>query len=471
MNHLSANIAALSPEKRALLTLKLKNRDVENLSVTPISHEKVLPLSFAQERIWLLEQFDPGGSAYTYFIPISIQNSINLTALSQSFNEIIQRHEALRTNFLTVEGQPVQKISPALTLNIPVVDLRDLSDDERETEVIRLATTIAQQSFDLTQGALLSSSVFQLSDTENLLLFKMHYIICDVWSLEIFKQELTALYEAFSTGKPSPLPKLSIQYANFTIQQRQLLQGQVLNSLLTYWQQQLSGNLPVLQLPLDGIRPVSRPFKGAGLPFSLPKNLTEALKKLSLQEGSTLFMTLLAAFKTLLYRYTGQEDVIVGSPIANRNHTDFETLIGFFSNILALRTDLSGNPSFRELLSRVRKVTLEAYAHRDLPFKYLIELLQLEGNLYHQPPLQVVFEFLNVPTKSSQTSFFISELNVDKGSVKHELFMFMSETEQGLEGRIEYSTDLFNATTISQIVEDYQTLLADLITNPEQRLS
>jgi hypothetical protein len=471
MNHLSANIAALSPEKRALLTLKLKNRGVENLPIAPISPQKLLPLSFAQERIWLLEQFDPGGSAYTYFIPISIKNSINLTALSQSFNEIIQRHEALRTTFITVEEQPVQKISPTLTLDIPVVDLRELADGERETEVIRLATKIAQQSFDLTQGPLLYPTLIQLSDTENLLLFKMHYIICDVWSLEIFQQELTALYEAFSTGKPSPLPRLPIQYANFTIQQRQLLQGQVLNSLLTYWRQQLSGNLPALQLPVDGIRPVSGSFRGAGQSFSLSKNLTEALKKLSLQEGSTLFMTLLAAFKTLLYRYTGQEDVIVGSPIANRNQTGFETLIGFFSNILALRTDLSGNPSFRELLSRVRKVTLEAYAHRDLPFKYLMELLQLEGNLYHQPPLQVVFEFLNVPTKSSQTSFSITGLNVEKGRVRHELFIFMSETEQGLQGRVEYSTDLFNASTITWIVENYQTLLADIINNPEQRLT
>jgi amino acid adenylation domain-containing protein len=437
------------------------------------------PLSFAQQRLWFLNQLESDSFAYNISAAVRLKGRLNTIALHQSFNEIIRRHEALRTSFAIAsngakpiaDGQPVQIIAPSLTLTFPVINLGNMSEIEQQTEVQRLATSKAQQSFNLAETPLLRATLLQLNDTDHVLLFTAHHIVFDGWSIGIFIRELAVIYEAFSTGKPSPLPELPIQYADFALWQRQWLLGEVLKSQIAYWQQQLAGISP-LQLPIDHPRPKSQTFRGAIESFSLSAKLTEALKALSLQEGVTLFMTLLTAFKTLLYRYSGQKDIAVGSPIANRNQTETENLIGFFVNTMVLRTDVSGNPSFRELLHRVRECTLSAYAHQDLPFEYLVEKLQPERNLNYNPIFQVMFAFQNAATEELKLpGLNLSFLNFDRQAATFDLSVSMQDGESGVEGTFEYNTDLFNADTISWMVEHFQILLTGIVDNAEQRLS
>lgn len=363
--------------------------------IQPVSREGNL-LSFAQQRLWFLDQLQPG-SVYNIPVAVRLTGSLSIPVLQQTLNEIVRRHETLRTNFLTLEGQPLQVIAPTLNLALPLVDLRNFPQFEREAEVLHLAAKEAQQPFDLTKEPLLRITLLLLDQAEYVVLFTMHHIVSDAWSMGILIRELAVLYEAFAAGKPSPLPDLPIQYADFAAWQRQWLQAEVLEAQLSYWKQQLSGNLPVLQLPTDFSRLRVQTFRGATKSFSLPAELTKALKALSQQENVTLFMTLLAAFKTLLHRYTGQHDILVGSPIANRNRAEIEGLIGFFVNTLVLRTNIAGNPTFRELLHQVRKTTWEAYDHQDLPFEKLVEELQPERDLSYSPLFQVKFMLENAP--------------------------------------------------------------------------
>jgi non-ribosomal peptide synthetase component F len=314
--------------------------------------------------------------------------------------------------------------------------------------------------------------LLRLEEAEHMLLVTMHHIVYDGWSYDIFLRELAALYDAFSSGKPSPLPELPIQYADFAHWQREWLQGEVLESQRDYWKQQLNGSLPILQLPTDYPRPPVQTYQGGYQSLELPKNLTQALKDLSQQERGTLFMTLLAAFQTLLYRYTGQEDIIVGTPIAGRNQVEAEGLIGFFVNTLALRTYLSGNPSFQELLGRVREVALGAYAHQDLPFEKLVEELQPERDRSRTPLFQVMFVLQNTPTSALELpGLTVNSLNIDSGTAKFDLTLFIMETAQGLRASLEYNTDLFNAATITRMLGNFQTLLEGIVANPQQRLS
>ncbi len=437
------------------------------------------PLSFAQQRLWFLNQLKSDNFAYNISAVVRLKGLLNTIALHQSFNEIIHRHEALRTSFAIAssgakpiaDGQPVQIIAPSLTLTFPVINLGNMSEIEQQTEVQRLATSEAQQSFNLAETPLLRATLLKLNDTDHVLLFTAHHIVFDGWSIGIFIRELAVLYEAFSAGKPSPLPELPIQYADFALWQRQWLLGEVLKSQIAYWQQQLAG-ISLLQLPIDHPRPKSQTFRGATESFSLSAKLTEALKALSLQEGVTLFMTLLTAFKTLLYRYSGQEDIAVGSPIANRNQTETENLIGFFVNTIVLRTDVSGNPSFRELLHRVRECTLSAYAHQDLPFEYLVEKLQPERNLNHNPIFQVMFAFQNAATEELKLpGLNISFLNFDRQAATFDLSVSMQDGESGVQGTFEYNTDLFNADTIRRMIEHFQILLTGIVDNAEKCLS
>ncbi|MBW4676162.1 MAG: amino acid adenylation domain-containing protein [Desmonostoc geniculatum HA4340-LM1] len=458
------------------------------------------PLSFAQQRLWFLNQLELDSFAYNISAVVRLNGLLNTIALHQSFNEIIRRHEALRTSFAIAssgaysfptersangetsyaerlgekpiaDGQPVQIIAPSLTLTFPVINLGDMSEIEQQTEVQRLATSEAQQSFNLAETPLLRATLLKLNDTDHVLLFTAHHIVFDGWSIEIFIRELAVLYEAFSTGKPSPLPELPIQYADFALWQRHWLLGEVLKSQIAYWQQQLAGISP-LQLPIDHPRPKSQTFRGATESFSLSAKLTEALKTLNLQEGVTLFMTLLTAFKTLLYRYSGQDDIAVGSPIANRNQTETENLIGFFVNTIVLRTDVSGNPSFRELLHRVRECTLSAYTHQDLPFEYLVEILQPERNLNHNPIFQVMFAFQNTATEELKLpGLNLSFLNFDRQAATFDLSVSMQDGESGVQGTFEYNTDLFNADTIRRMAEHFQILLTGIVDNAEQQLS
>ncbi|MDF5726639.1 MAG: amino acid adenylation domain-containing protein [Rhizonema sp. PD38] len=430
-----------------------------------------LPLSFAQQRLWFLNQWQPDSSFYNESIAFSLQGSLNIAALTQSLNEIVRRHEALRTNFVSVDGQPSQIIASSLTLILPVVNLQDLPEIECEAEAERLIAGLLERPFNLAEDPLLHMTLLQFSETKYVMLLTMHHIVCDGWSMGIFFQELVAFYEAFCNGKPSPLPKLPIQYGDFAIWQHQWLQGEVLANQLTYWRLQLHSHPPALNLPTDHSRPAVQSFHGATQSFYLPIDVMEALKALSCQEKGTLFMTLLAAFQTLLHRYSGQNDILVGSPIANRNQSETEGLIGFFVNTLVLRIYLGGNPSFRELLGRVREVTLEAYAHQDLPFEKLVEELQPERNLSHHPLFQVMFVLQNAPSLDMKLpSLSLSFLKLENQTAKFDLSLSMQETSSGLKGEFEYNTDLFETATISRMIGHFQNLLQSIVANPEQHL-
>ncbi|MBW3585942.1 MAG: amino acid adenylation domain-containing protein, partial [Cyanobacteria bacterium 0813] len=444
---------------------------LQALPISLISREGDLPLSFAQQRLWFLDQLMSGTPLYNIPNPLRLKGSLNVTALEQSLSEIVRRHEALRTTFSAVNGQPIQIIRPAANLLLPIVDLRELPEAERELEAQRLATEEAQRPFDLVNEQLFRAQLLHLGEEEHLLLLTMHHIVSDGWSLGVFMRELTALYEAFSTEKSSSLPELPIQYADFAVWQNEWLVGEVLEVQLNYWKRHLGGQLPVLELPTDRPRPPVQTYRGAREFLELPKKSTDALKALSQKEGVTLFMTLLAAFQTLLYRYTGQEDVIVGSPIANRNRAEIEGLIGFFVNTLVLRTELSGDPSFRELLGRVREVALGAYTHQDLPFEKLVEELQLERDLSRNPLFQVMFVFQNAPISALEfRGLSLTPLEVHNGTAKFDLTLELEESAEGIRGWFEYNTDLFDPLTITWMANNFQTLVEGIVAHPEQRL-
>ncbi|MHC5747769.1 MAG: non-ribosomal peptide synthetase [Nostoc sp.] len=475
MTDLSTYKGDFPSDKQELFKLLLKKKGINTSETQTIpcrGEQDDCELSFAQQRLWFLAQLEPDSPLYNIFAGVRLEGQLNVEALQKTFNEIVRRHEALRTTFQTLDGQPVQVISPTLTLAVPILDWRQLKHDERETEVQRLADGEAQRPFDLTKGPLLRVTLVRLDEAEYVALLTMHHIISDAWSTGILIRELSILYEAFSTSEPSPLPELPIQYADFAVWQRQWLQGEVLDAQLSHWRKQLSGNLPVLQLPTDYPRPRVQTFRGARQSFSLPTELTEALKALSQKEEVTLFMTLLAAFKTLLYRYTSQEDILVGSPIANRNRMETELLIGFFVNTLVLRTDLSGNPTFREFLRRVRQVTWDAYDHQDLPFEKLVEELQLERDLSYSPLFQVKFMLENAPKVDLKLpGLTLSFMSGENSTAKLDLSLDMYETASELMGVFEYNTDLFNEATIHRMVQHFCCLLSGIVKNPEQHLS
>ncbi len=443
----------------------------ENSLNIPEKEFFIFPVSFAQQRLWFLEQLAPGNPFYNVPATVRLCGSLNIVALEQTFNEIVRRHEALRTTFQQIGEQLVQALLPRLNIPLPIIDLQPLPEGERELEARRFAAQEAQQPFNLAQGPLLRVLLLQLGPTEHVLVLTMHHIVSDGWSIGVLLRELGILYAAFVKQQPSPLAELPIQYADFAQWQRQWLQGEVLNTQLTYWQQQLS-NLPVLELPTDRSRPAVQSYRGATQYLELPRTLSQALEVMSQAEGVTLFMTLLAAFQTLLYRYTGQTDIVVGSPIANRNRREIEGLIGFFVNSLVLRTDLSGNPSFRELLSRVREVVLGAYAHQDLPFEKLVEELQPERNLSHMPLFQVMFALQSAPTAALDfVGLNLKFSEVENKTSKFDLTLSIENTEQGLKGSFEYNTDLFDSATITRMLAYFQTLLEGIAIAPEQQIA
>ncbi|MDF5727929.1 MAG: amino acid adenylation domain-containing protein [Rhizonema sp. PD38] len=475
MNDLSKQIDALSPKKRTLfeLLLKEKNESVLRSQTIPRRQENnFVPLSFAQRRLWFLDQLQPNSFVYNLPSAVHLKGWLNVSVFSQSLNEIVQRHEMLRTTFTTVVGQLVQAIAPTLTFTFPVVNLQELSELERETEVQRLTVAEAQRPFNLTQGPLLRATLLQLDEAEYIVLLTIHHIVSDGWSIGLFIQELAAVYEAFFAGKPSPLPELSIQYADFAVWQQQWLTGEVLEAQLNYWKQQLAGAPPLLELPTDRPRPPVETFQGSSLFFQINPNLTEKLNVLSQNSGATLFMTLQAAFAILLSHYSGQEDILIGSPVANRNRREIEALIGFFVNTLVLRTNCKGNPTFKELLNHVREMALGAYAHQDLPFEMLVEELQPQRSLSHTPLFQVMFVLQNTPMSALELpGLILSPLLNESRTAKYDLTLSMTETAQGLVGNLEYNTDLFDPSTISRMAGHLQTLLCGIVANPQQRLS
>lgn len=430
-----------------------------------------LPLSFAQHGLWVRSQIEPDSPLYNISSSLRVKGQLDLLALSQTLNEIVRRHETLRTVFPTVGGQPRQLILPAASLALPIKSLQHLPPAERETEAMRLAAEEARRPFDLAEGPLLRVTLLQLDDDDYALLCTMHHIISDGWSISILIQEVMAHYQMFVAGKFSPWAELPIQYADYAHWQSQWLKGEVLERQLSYWRRQLEGVSHKLDLPDARPRPAVQTFDGATQPWTLSAALTEQLKAVGRREGATLFMTLLAAFQTLLYRYSGQDDIVVGSPIANRNRRGVEGLIGYFINILALRTDLSGNPTFRELLSRVRAVALSAYAHQDLPFERLLNELRLERDPRRSPLFQVVLVLQNAPVSELKLpNLTLSPLASDRGTTHVDLYFSIAETAQGLSGLLKYNTDLFDLETITQMLNHFEILLSEIAADPDSRL-
>ena len=432
-----------------------------------------LPLSFAQQRLWFLQQLEPESAYYNVHRVVRLEGRLGVQALEQTLSEIVRRHEVLRTTFPVADGQPFQLIGPAEGFRVPLVDLSALPHASRESAVKSLAARMSSRPFDLARGPVLRAALLRLGEREHVFLLAMHHVVSDGWAMGLLVREVAALYAAFVGGEQSPLAELEIQYADFAVWQRGWLQGEVLESHLDYWRRQLAGCPTTLALPSDRPRPAAQSFRGAALPLALSAELTEGLKSLSRGEGATLFMTLVAGLKALLHWYTGQSDIVVGADIANRNRAETEALVGFFVNILALRTDLSGDPTFRELLRREREVTLAAYARQDLPFEKVIEALQPERSLSHAPIVQAVFVLQNAPLDAPQQmpGLTLTPLRVEYAATKFDLVVTVWEGEEGLRGLVEYSTDLFDASTAARVFERYVSLLGEAATRPDATLS
>ncbi len=438
-------------------------RSVRATGTSPISlapRDKALPLSFAQQRLWFLDQVVPGNPAYNIHAAVRLSGSFNPAAFAATLNEIVRRHEILRTTFHIIDGQPTQVISPAAEFPLEVRDSSTNPSTDYTDQLRNLR-------MDLTQGPLLRATLLRLAETEHVLLLSLHHIVADGWSMGVLMQEVAALYPAFVEARPMPLAELPIQYADFAVWQRQWLQGEVLNEQIDYWRQQLAGFKP-LELPTDHPRPPVQNFRGARRFFSFPAVISNELRALSGREGVTLYMTLLAAWQTLLHRYTGQNDIVIGTDIANRNRRELESLIGFFTNQLVLRVDFSGYPTFKELLRRVREVTLGAYAHQDLSFEKLVEVLQLERTLDRNPLFQVMFVFQNTARRDLELpGLAMRTLEMDEGTTAFDLTLTIEETAEGLKGSMRYSTDLFNSTTIERMIKHFQNIVRSVVASVE----
>lgn len=475
LKDINTRIAALSPEQRALLEKRLQQQKSQNnlkhqLTITQRQPNDKLSLSLTQEKFWLLQQLQPDLTAYNELNLVHLQGKINIKILEKSLNEIIKRHEILRTSFQVIDEEIIQIIAPELNIDLPVINLQGFSQPEQDEKVKQLALEYSDQPFNLAEIPLFKIVIIQLQAEEYILLFNIHHIIFDGWSSRVFYQELAAIYQAYSHNNSVKLPELPIQYADFALWQKQYLQDKTY--LLNYWKQQLKDIPSILNLPTNYPRPAQQSFRGARANIEISQTLTDALKSFSQKESATLFMVLLAAFKTLLYRYTGETDLLVGTPVANRTHSEIENLLGCFVNTLVLRTDVSGEISFKELVKRVRETALAAYAHQEFPFEQLVKELQLERTLSHNPLFQVMFVFQDAPILALKLPHLtFTPLMIDNGSSSFDLTLYVEDTKQGLKGFLEYNTDLFNTDTVNRMVGHLQTLLEGIVNNPQQRLS
>jgi amino acid adenylation domain-containing protein len=464
----------LDAQKKALLESMLRSRGISNHPSQIISRrtsDADLPLSWAQQRLWFLDQLAPGDPFYNVDAAIRLNFPLDVHALHRAYNEIVRRHEALRTRFITVDGHPVQVIEPSLTIPLPVIDLRTLPQPDRDAEARRLATEEARRPFDLSTGPLIRTTLVQLADADYVLLVAMHHIVADGWSLHILSREFRDLYLAFCQRLPSPLPELPIQYADFALWQQQHFQGDILDEQLAFWRSYLA-DAPDLRLPADFPRPASQSFAGARQYTTIPPEVVEQLKFIGQREGATLFITLLAAFAVLLRRYCGQDDIVIGTPVANRNRPEVEQLIGFFVNTLVLRLDTSGDPTFVGFINRVRQVAFEAYEHQDLPFERLVQELEPERIMGRNPLHQVSFQLFNeIAAADLQAARAVETIQVERVSAALDLAFDMWEHRDGLMLRVEYSTELFEHQTVSRMVRQFCELLGDITRNPDRRLS
>jgi len=434
------------------------------------SRGRALPLSFAQQRLWFLDQLVPGSAFYNVPLALKLTGALNIGVLQRTLNEIVRRHEVLRTSFAVENGEPSQVIGPVARVPLRVIDLTEIEDRERRAR--ELIAAEARRPFDLARGPLLRALVIKLEDEEYAGVFTLHHIVSDGWSLGVLVREVKALYAAYQAGEESPLPELMIQYADYAVWQREWLQGEVLERQLGYWKNQLQSATERLELPTDRARRAVQREAGGRESVSLPAELLAGLQELSRTEGATLFMTLLAAWQVLLSRYSGQTDISVGTPIANRNRAETENLIGFFVNTLVLRTDLADDPRFTELLASVREVCLGAYAHQDVPFERLVEELQPERSLSHSPLFQVTLTLQNAPSGALELpGLKLRSVAADTATTKYDLSLLASEGRQGLALSLIYNSDLFDPATIRRMLEHFEQLLVGVTTNATQRVS
>jgi acyl carrier protein len=462
----SPTIASLA----ALITSMTHRPDSASDAIPVVARNQPLPLSLAQQRLWFLDQLFPQNSLYNITRALRIQGQLHSEVLKRSIAEIICRHEALRTTFPSLNGEAVQKIDEQVTLAWSDVDIHDSAGEEQEAQVLALLQAEAHKPMDLSSGPLIRIMLIRLGAEDHILVVTIHHIVFDVWSEGIFVRELLALYQAFAAGQPSPLADLPLQYADFAVWQRQWLQGKVLDEQIAYWQRQLH-NASVLALPTDHPRQPFPSYKGVMQPFSIDQELSSSLARLSQQEGVTMFMTLLTGFMCLLRLYSGQTDIVVGTDIANRTRTETEQLIGFFVNLLVLRGDLSENPPFTSLLQRISDMVLNAYAHQDLPFEKLIEVLHLERESNQVSLTRVLFVFQNTPwVELKLEGLTFTLVMVEQDVTRFELAFFLWETPTGLMGTVNYSTDLFEATTITRMISHFKTFLQRVCNQPDARL-
>jgi amino acid adenylation domain-containing protein len=474
------SLSNISQAKRDLLAKYLRGelqQPTSARSITRRQPDSPLHLSFAQERLWFLDQLNPNSAVFNVPLTVRLSNAIEIEALRRSVNEIVRRHEILRTTFRSEDGRPELLIAPVLHIELPVVDLSVYPESERESHAHTLLSEEERRPFDLTRGPLIRTKLFRLSEQDHRFIVNMHHIVSDGWSLVLFFEELSTIYDAFSRGQQSPLREVPVQYFDYSAWQREWLQGEVLQKQVAYWRNQLGGELPVLELPTDRPRPAVQTFCGAREWLVLSEELTASVLALGQREGVTQFIILLTAFKVLLHRYSGQDDIIVGSPIANRPQTETESLIGFFLNNLALRSDLSGNPTFREALARVRKTALDAYAHQDLPFEKLIESLKPERDLSRTPIFQVYFNLFNfadeikLPGSDDTVTFVEAWEQSDEKLSKFDLTLYAGLQDQRLKLALVYNTDLFDATSVQLMLEHFRSLLAAAVADPEKPLA
>ncbi len=461
------------PEDSANRTSKLEKYLKERAPQAAISRRAgpgVAPLSFPQQQIWLHAQIAPGVPVYNEPVTIYRDGPLDMAVLNQAFAEILRRHEAWRTTFDVVLGEPVQIVNPVPALNLPLLDLRHLPQPERNAAALRAATEDARRPFDLKQCPLLRAKVVRLGDEEYRIYITLHHLIFDGLSIyQVFLPELAQVYAALSRGESSPLPELPIQYADFANWQRSHLRDGVLSQHLDYWRTKLAGDLPVLDLPTDFPRPAVQTFQGAIQTLSLPVPLSRQLKALSKKENSTLFITLLAAFKTLLYRYSGHDDLLIGTVAGSRKRSEFESLLGCFQNPVVLRTDFSGSPSFSQVLSRVRDTALGALQHDEVPFELVVKELHAERDLSRNPLVQVAFTL--VPqTSSPQPGWSAGQWDVETGAAKFDLYLEMEQEGEGLTARFMYRSDLFLPETIERLKSNFTTLLEAIVAHPEQSI-
>lgn len=474
MSDISQRIASLSPQKLEQLAQLLARRPESAPRAQTISRRETdgpAPLSFAQRRMWILYQLDPTSAAFNISLAMRLRGRLNLPALERSLFEVVRRHESLRTTFEEVEGQPVQIINQLREWKLPRIDLSQIADPRRSAELSAFVKAEAMRPFDLQLGPVQRTTLIQRSEEDHVLLFVVHHIVSDGWSMGLLISEISNLYQAYSRGKEPELPELPVQYADYAQWQKDWLAGNGLPQQLKYWRAQLAGAPPVLELQTDWERPAVLSQKGAAQFLKLDDELARGTRELAQRSGVTLFTLMLAVFNVLLFRYTGQEDIVVGTNVANRNRGAIQNLIGFFVNNLVLRADLSGNPTFRECLARVNATALDAYAHQDVPFELLLEELQPERVRTQTPLFQVMFSIQkNGPLASVIDGLEFSAINVETGTSTFDLTMLVEDCTPEFYLHLSYSTDLFVPSTINRMLQHYQNLLQSIVARPEERI-